>query len=93
MKNITVSVDYSVHQRARLRAAERNTSLSALVKGFLENLAGDESEAQHHRRLRNEVLQHLDTLRQRGLPSPRACEDHRRWLSAAFSKPTLCSMR
>ena len=60
MKNFTVSVDDSVHQRARLRAAELNTSLSALVKGFLEDLAGDESEAQRHRRLQNELLQRLD---------------------------------
>ena len=46
MKNITVSVDETVHRRARLRAAELNTSLSALVKGFLEELAGDASEAE-----------------------------------------------
>ena len=49
-----------MHLRARLRAAELNTSLSALVKGFLEDLAGDESEAQRHRRLQNELLQRLD---------------------------------
>jgi hypothetical protein len=52
-------------KRARLRAAELNTSLSALVKGFLEDLAGDDSEAQRHRRLPNELLQRLDALHQR----------------------------
>ena len=52
--------------RARLRAAELNTYLSALVKGFLEDLAGDESEAQRHRRLQNELLQRLDALHHRG---------------------------
>jgi hypothetical protein len=60
MKNITVSVDETVHRRARLRAAELNTSLSALVKGFLEELAGDASEAERRRRLQNELLQRLD---------------------------------
>ncbi len=51
--------------RARLRAAELNTSLSAPMKGFLEDLAGDDSEAQRHRRLPNELLQRLDALHQR----------------------------
>lgn len=60
MKNITVSVDETVHRRARLRAAELNTSLSALVKGFLEDLAGDASETERRRRLQNELLQRLD---------------------------------
>ncbi len=60
MKNITVSVDEAVHRRARLRAAELNTSLSALVKGFLEDLAGDASAAERRRRLQNELLQRLD---------------------------------
>jgi hypothetical protein len=69
---LAVSVDDSVHQRARLRAAERNTSLSALVKGFLEDRAGEESEAQRHRRLQNQLLQPLDALHQRGSRSQRA---------------------
>jgi hypothetical protein len=60
MKNITVSVDETVHRRARLRAAELNTSLSARVKGFLEELAGDASETERRRRLQNELLPRLD---------------------------------
>jgi len=35
MKNITVSVDDETYRRARIKAAERETSLSALVKQFL----------------------------------------------------------
>jgi len=62
MKNITVSVDEALHRRARMRAAELNTSLSALVKDFLEELAGDESEAQRRRRQQNALLQRLDAL-------------------------------
>jgi hypothetical protein len=44
MKNITVSVDDDVYRRARVKAAERDTSVSALVKQFLSNFAGDENE-------------------------------------------------
>jgi len=40
MKNITVSIDDETHRRARIRAAELGTSLSALVKDYLTNVAG-----------------------------------------------------
>ena len=39
MKNITVSVDEEVHRLARIRAAERDTSVSVLVRDFLRRLA------------------------------------------------------
>lgn len=44
MKNITVTVDDEVYRRARVKAAERDTSVSALVRQFLVDLAkeGDE---------------------------------------------------
>lgn len=44
MKNITVSLDDSTYRKARIIAAERGTSVSALVKEFLAGLAkgGDE---------------------------------------------------
>ena len=41
MKNITVSVDEETHRLARVRAAEMNTSISALVRGYLTRLATD----------------------------------------------------
>ena len=41
MKNITVSVDDECHRLARIRAAELGTSVSALVRGYLGNLAAD----------------------------------------------------
>jgi hypothetical protein len=40
MKNITVSVDDEIYRHARIRAAELDTSVSALVKQFLQGLAG-----------------------------------------------------
>ena len=44
MKNITVSVDQDTYRQARIKAAERDTSVSALVKQYLVNLAsGDDA--------------------------------------------------
>jgi len=43
VKNITVSVDDETYRRARTKAAEQDTSLSALVKRFLVELVSEES--------------------------------------------------
>ncbi|MGB7101970.1 MAG: hypothetical protein WBD95_24795 [Xanthobacteraceae bacterium] len=43
MKNITVSVDDETYRRARTKAAERDTSLSALVRRFLVELGSEET--------------------------------------------------
>ncbi len=43
MKNITVSVDEEIYHKARVRAAERRTSVSALVKNFLRDVVLEES--------------------------------------------------
>ena len=44
MKNVTIAIDDETHRRARIRAAELGTSLSALVKGYLNGLvSGDEA--------------------------------------------------
>ena len=40
MKNITVSVDEETHRLARIRAAELDTSVSALVRDYLNALVG-----------------------------------------------------
>jgi hypothetical protein len=39
MKNITIAVDDETHRAARIRAAELGTSVSALVKSYLQELA------------------------------------------------------
>ena len=41
MKNITVAVDDDVYSRARIAAAERSTSVSALVRDYLRALTSD----------------------------------------------------
>jgi hypothetical protein len=50
VKNITVSVDDETYRRARMAAAERDTSISALVRDFLVGLASGESEAERLKR-------------------------------------------
>jgi hypothetical protein len=44
MKNITVTVDDETYRKARIKAAEQDTSVSALVKHFLAELAAGESD-------------------------------------------------
>jgi plasmid stability protein len=39
MKNVTIALDDETHRQARIRAAEMGTSLSALVKSYLNTLA------------------------------------------------------
>lgn len=39
MRNITVSVDQETHRLARIRAAELDTSVSALVREYLRSFA------------------------------------------------------
>ena len=66
MKNITVSVDEGTYRRARIRAAELDTSVSALVRDYLRTLAvtqaeGEpaESEAERRGRLLTEVIEKI----------------------------------
>lgn len=72
MRNITVSVDEETHRRARIRAAELDTSVSALVREFLRRLAPRdrqreilesqplESALERRRRLFDEVFADFD---------------------------------
>ena len=44
MKNITVTVDDETYRRARIRAAECDTSVSAMVRNFLRDVAEAETK-------------------------------------------------
>lgn len=46
MKNITVSVDEETHRLARVRAAEMSTSLTALVREYLQSLVDPRNQGQ-----------------------------------------------
>ena len=71
MRNITVSVDEQTHRLARIRAAELDTSVSALVRDFLKNLVADrvvetadegpdvETEAERRRRMLRAVIEKI----------------------------------
>jgi hypothetical protein len=50
MKNITVSLDDESYRRARMKAAELGTSVSALVKRYLTELGSGESDFERLRR-------------------------------------------
>jgi len=55
MKNITVSIDEETYRRARIKAAEQDTSVSALVRKFLVEVAQDESEFERLKRREAEL--------------------------------------
>lgn len=63
MKNITVSVPDEVYRRARIRAAERGTSVSGLVREFLQRLEEGDAEFERRRRLQDEVVKSLGRFR------------------------------
>ena len=56
MKNLTVSLDEDTYRRARVKAAELDTSVSALVKKYLVELAGTETDFERRKRLQAETL-------------------------------------
>ena len=63
MKNITVSVDDEVYHRARMWAAERRTSVSAMVRQMLIEVAAEETPFE---RLHREERELRERLRSRG---------------------------
>jgi hypothetical protein len=56
VKNVTVSLPREVYRRARIKAAERDTSVSALVRDFLLSLGDEESDFTRRKRLQDEVI-------------------------------------
>jgi plasmid stability protein len=63
VRNITVSVPEEIYRRARIRAAARDTSVSALVREFLTSLGDEEPEFERRKRLQAEVLQSIRNFR------------------------------
>lgn len=48
-KNITVKIDEETYRRARVRAAKRGTSVSALVRDFLSQQENEDLDPQERR--------------------------------------------
>ena len=63
VKNITVVLDEELHRRARIRAAELDTSLSAVVREFLVRFAGEETEFDRLKRLQDETIESIEGFR------------------------------
>jgi plasmid stability protein len=63
VKNVTVSLPDEVYRNARIKAAERNTSLSALVRQFLQTLAEEEDEFRKLERLQEQTYSEIKSFR------------------------------
>jgi predicted transcriptional regulator len=61
MKNITVSVDDETYHRARIRAVLTNTSVSAMVRDALNEIAGSETEFERRRAEEKNIRRKLST--------------------------------
>ncbi|MEW6302977.1 MAG: DUF6364 family protein [Verrucomicrobiota bacterium] len=59
MKNITLSVDDGVYRKARIAAAERGTSVSGLVRDYLEKLTHQDSRRKQGVAERNQLMEAL----------------------------------
>jgi uncharacterized protein YdaU (DUF1376 family) len=63
VKNITVTGDDETYRRARIKAAERDTSVSALVKRFLAELVDGESDAERLKREERALRERIGSFR------------------------------
>lgn len=63
MKNLTVAVPDDVYRTARIRAAERGTSVSALVADYLRSLDSDAAEFQRLASLQASIVAELAGFR------------------------------
>ena len=59
MKNITVKIDEETYRQARLEAAKRETSVSALVREYLQKLTNEEAVLERKYKERREALEKL----------------------------------
>lgn len=90
MKNITVSVDDEVYRRSRIKAAEKGTSVSALVREYLASLVDDRVSNAEFKRLKGLQDDLLKRIRARGAgikPSENLSRDalHDRNAAKSFS--------
>jgi plasmid stability protein len=65
VKNITVTVPDDVYHSARIRAAERGTSVSALVGEYLRSLSGRGAEFSRLEAQQKQVQREIERFRAR----------------------------
>jgi plasmid stability protein len=63
MKNITVTLDDETYRKARIRAAELNTSVSAVVRKYLTQFAEGESRFERLKKQEEAVRARIEKLR------------------------------
>jgi uncharacterized protein YdaU (DUF1376 family) len=63
VRNITVTLDEDTYRRARMAAAERDTSVSALVKHFLQQLGSKETEIERLKREERALRERITAFR------------------------------
>lgn len=63
VRNITVSVDEETYKRARIKAAELDTSVSRLVRDFLHELSAEETEFERLARQELELRSSIESFR------------------------------
>lgn len=66
VKNVTVSLPDDVYRMARIKAAERDTSVSALVREFLMQLGERDADFERRKQLQDEVLSRIRRFRAGG---------------------------
>ena len=65
VKRMSVSIYDEAYRKARRRAAVLDTSVSALVRKFLQSLASEESDFERRKNLQAEVLEAVKSFRAR----------------------------
>jgi plasmid stability protein len=63
MKNITVSVDDDLYRKARVRAAELDTSVSAVVRSFLVDFVRGATDFERRKALQDQTLSAIRSFR------------------------------
>ena len=66
VKNITISLPDDVYRRARIRAAERDTSVTAMVREFLLRLDSADADFERGKALQEEVRARIEHFRASG---------------------------
>ena len=62
VKKTTVSIDDAVHRRARIKAAEQGTSVSAAVRDSHPR-SGEETDFERRKRLLDEAISMIEAFR------------------------------
>jgi cell division protein FtsB len=63
MKNVTISVPEDVYREARIKAAEMETSLSAIVAEYLRSITGRDAEFERLEAQQERIRREIEAFR------------------------------